>query len=93
MSNTICLMQHPAICEFPSQAFYEGKLKTDASVVRRHSGLHLGGFWPRGEDCPMVFCQVEGEEESGHIGSRQSAKVDSQSKFNPTEATKIVSKP
>ena len=67
-------------------------LKTDSSVLRRRSGLRLGGFWPRGEDCPMVFCQVEGEEESGHIGSRQSAKVDSQSKFNPTEAGKIVSK-
>ena len=39
----------------------------------------------------MVFCQVEGEEGSGHIGSRESAKVDSQSKFNQTEAGKIVS--
>ena len=40
----------------------------------------------------MVFCQVEGEEESGHIGGRVSAKVDSQSKFNQKEAEKIVSK-
>ena len=84
-------MQHPAICEFPSRVFYKGKLKTDASVIRRRSGLRLGGFWPQGEDYPMVFCQVEGEEGSGHIGSRESAKVDSQSKFNQTEAGKIVS--
>ena len=84
-------LQHKAICEFPSKAFYGGKLKTDQSVERRHSGLSLGGFWLRGEELPIVFCQVEGEEETGHIGSRGNSKVNSQSKFNTTEAKKIVS--
>ena len=55
-------------------------------------------IWPtsgpgiyRGEEWPIVFCQVEGEEETGHIGSTGSSKVDSKSKFNMTEAKKIVS--
>ena len=39
----------------------------------------------------MVFCQVVGEEEDGHIGLKGRAKVDSQSKFNKREAEKIVS--
>ena len=85
-------LQHPAICEFPSRAFYEGKLKTDKSVERRHSGLHLNSFWPRGEQKPMVFCQVEGEEDSGYLGLKGRTKVESQSKFNQKEAKKIVSK-
>ena len=84
--------QHPEICDFPSRAFYEGKLQTDPSVMRRRSGFNLAGFWPQGEGCPIVFCQVEGEEETGYIGSKGNNKVDSQSKFNTTEAKKIVSK-
>ena len=84
-------LQHRAICEFPSKVFYDRQLKTDESVDRRRSGLDLAGFWPRGEQLPIVFCQVEGEENTGHIGSRGNSKVDSQSKFNQREATKIVS--
>ena len=83
----LLFLQHPAICEFPSKAFYNGRLKTDPSVMRRQSGLNLTHFWPK-RDSPIVFCQVEGEEETGHIGSRGSS---SQSKFNMTEAKKIVS--
>ena len=86
-------LQHPAICKFSSTEFYGNRLITDESISRRHSGLNLKHFWPRGEEWPIVFCQVEGEEESGHTGSKRSAKVDSQSKYNPTEAEKIVSKP
>lgn len=82
-------MQHEAICEFPSKEFYEGRLQTDVSVMRRGDVLKLNTFWPQGERCPMVFCQVAGEEDGGHIGR---SKVDSQSKFNKTEAEKIVSK-
>ena len=85
-------LQHPAICEFPSRIFYEGRLKTDKSVERRYSGLHLNSFWPRGEEKPMVFCQVEGEENSGYLGPKGRTKVESQSKFNQKEAKKIVSK-
>lgn len=40
----------------------------------------------------MVFCQVEGEEDSGHIGSGGGgANVEPTSKFNRREARKIVS--
>ena len=82
-------MQHPAICDFPSHEFYEGKLKTDSSVKRRGDVLNLKRFWPQGERYPMVFCQVVGEEDDGYSGR---PKVDTQSKFNKTEAEKIVSK-
>ena len=86
-------LQHSAICEFPSKVFYNGRLKTDSLVGRRRCDLDLAHFWPRyrGEEWPIVFCQVEGEEETGHIGSRGNSKVDSKSKFNMTEAKKIVS--
>ena len=92
--TAITLLQHPAICEFPSKEFYEGNLETDSSVKRRHVPWNLANFWPRyrGKEWPIVFCQVEGKEENGHIGSRGNSKVDSQSKFNVTEAKKIVSK-
>ena len=86
------ILQHTEICKFPSNEFYENHLITDESISRRRSGLNLTHFWPRGEEWPIVFCQVVGEEESGHTGSKGSAKVDSQSKYNPTEAEKIVSK-
>ena len=71
--------------------FYEKCLKTDGSVSRRRSGLNLGHFWPRqsGEEQPIVFCQVEGDEESGHFGN---TKVDPHSIYNLREAEKIVSK-
>ena len=84
-------MQHQAICKFPSKEFYDERLKTDICVKRRGDVLKLGRFWPQGESCPMVFCQVVGEEDDGHVGLKGRAKVDSQSKFNKREAEKIVS--
>ena len=90
--TAIILLQHPAICDFPSKQFYDNQLKTDSSVTRRRVAWNLANFWPRGKEWPIVFCQVEGVEETGHIGSRGNSKVDSQSKFNVTEAKKIVSK-
>ena len=64
---------------------------TDPSIDGRSSGLNLAHFWPRykGKEWPIVFCQVEGKERTG---SRGNTKVDSQSKFNETEARKIVCK-
>ena len=89
----VCIfyLQHPALCDFPSQVFYDRQLKTDESVEGRFTGLDLEDFWPQGERLPMVFCQMEGEEDSGHVGSGGGANVESKSKFNKDEAKKIVS--
>ena len=43
--------------------FYEGKLVADPSVSQQFCKLE--GFWPRGPDCPIVFCDVEGKEDRG----------------------------
>ncbi|CAI8034546.1 Uncharacterized ATP-dependent helicase MJ0104 [Geodia barretti] len=62
------------------------RLKTDPSVMRRQSGLNLTHFWPK-HDSPIVFCQVEERKRLDTLGQEESS---SQSKFNMTEAKKIV---
>ena len=87
------VLQHEAICEFPSQQFYEGDLVADESLKRRIvPGESMDRFWPRGKDCPIVFCNVIGEEqESKDYKKVDGARVDSHSKHNLTEAEKAVS--
>ena len=58
---------------------------TDPSVSQRFCSLE--GFWPSGPDCPIVFCNVEGNEEDGSSHE----KVHQDSKSNIKEAEKIVS--
>ncbi|KAJ7378386.1 helicase [Desmophyllum pertusum] len=70
------------ICKFPSNYFYEGKLKTDTSVPTRDPRLQ--SFWPT--NVPMAFCHVEGEEESSAIKTAQSNE---QSKANEKEVRKV----
>ena len=91
LSDTFVPIQHPALCRFPSEAFYEGRLKTDASVRTRPTTA-LGGFWPQGEQRPMVFCDMAGREEQVHTGMKGTTKVGMESKYNTEEAKKIVSK-
>lgn len=46
----------------------------------------LEGFWPRGPQCPIAFCDIVGKEEraiSHHTAHQKS-------KCNRTEANKIV---
>ena len=43
----------------------------------------LEGFWPRGPQCPIVFCDIVGKEEKA-ISHQQ------ESKCNRIEANKIV---
>ena len=47
----------------------------------------LEKFWPNGPNCPIAFCDVEGEEEDGSSHE----KVHQDSKSNKREAEKIVS--
>ena len=83
-------MQHEAICDFPSKHFYDGRLKTALSVKTRGRGIV--NLWPaqqlRGKDWPVVFCHVEGKEESTIFKSAQSNE---QSKSNMEEVMKAVS--
>ena len=65
--------QHEAICEFPSNHFYEGELETAESVKMRSSpGENLDGFWPGPQKsrCPIVFCNVIGKEDDHKTGSK-----------------------
>ncbi|XP_054029482.1 helicase with zinc finger domain 2 [Dryobates pubescens] len=58
---------HKNICEFPSQQFYEGKLKTWSQLHRRpsifcHRTNHC---------CPVIFGHVEGREQSLIISTEE----------------------
>ncbi|XP_067043097.1 3'-5' exoribonuclease HELZ2-like isoform X4 [Acropora muricata] len=80
---------HEGICEFPSHAFYDGKLQT-AEVVKLRERSPIP-FWPamiiQGKDIPIVFCHVEGQEESTRIASAESNE---ESKWNQKEVLKTV---
>jgi len=81
--------QHDGICEFPSRQFYDGKLQT-ANVVKSR-GPSPVSFWPalvrRNRNLPIVFCHVEGQEESVAITTSESNE---DSKRNMKEVRKVV---
>ena len=83
-------LQHEAICDFPSRHFYDGKLETDNSVKSRARGPV--DWWPAHKlqtgDRPVVFCHVEGKEESTFFKTATSSE---QSKSNAKEVDKAVS--
>ena len=58
----IFAIQHKSICAFPSKEFYDGKLKTDDSVLNRPDYKLLESFWPKGNGYPIMFVDVEGQE-------------------------------
>jgi len=88
MNLNTSLLQHKALCEFPSLEFYDGKLKTDYSVPTWNARLH--DFWPKGGKKPFVFCDVTGREAETHTGQKGTARVGLESKYNKEEAKKIV---
>ena len=88
--------QHEAICEFPSNHFYESELETAESVKKRSTpGTNLECFWPgpHKSRCPIVFCNVIGKEGDHKTGSKAAGgkKIGIDSKCNETEALKVVS--
>ena len=85
------LMQHLAICRFPSREFYNEKLKTDSEVAKKREKevTSLKEFWPQ-KGIPLVFCDIIGSE-GVHIGQKGKARVGIESKYNEKEARKIVS--
>ncbi|XP_063152940.1 3'-5' exoribonuclease HELZ2 [Candoia aspera] len=60
MLNTQYRM-HRAICTFPSKAFYNDRLKTSPSLIRRSSMLY---HHSESACCPIIFGHVEGRERS-----------------------------
>ena len=83
------LFQNKMICRFPSNQFYDGKLNTILTHWWRADGEIPNEIWPNAK-APMVFCNVEGLEETQPI-----ATVDGneQSKWNQKDAAKAVSFP
>ena len=88
------MLQHPDICEFPSQHFYDSKLVTPPSVIDRDREKKLGrrliNFWPSHNDTdyvPLVFCNVVGEEEELVVTTEEGNQ---RSKSNLNERDKVV---
>ena len=76
------VIQHPSICEFPSSQFYKGKLVAAKEVWERR--------WPPSDIGTQrcAFIHVEGIEDVSGIDAKGSYE---ESKFNETEADKVVS--
>ena len=83
-------IQHDAICAFPSEEFYRGRLNTDQSVLNRPDNENLDSFWPQGNATPIMFVNVVGDEGFSNEGS--SYKVGIDSKFNIKDAKLAVRK-
>lgn len=85
------LHQHPSIRQFPSEHFYQKKLKDAADVTfpDRLAKGRVEGLWPAGPDVRLVFCHVVGQEESPHDCT--GAEGREESKFNEQEVKKTVS--
>lgn len=81
-------MQHPRICEFPSNQFYESKLETAPDHECR--GIKLLPIWrkPYGIPIPMIFCHIEGAEKSLAVST---AEGNENSKSNDAERDEAVS--
>ncbi|XP_033113852.1 helicase with zinc finger domain 2-like isoform X2 [Anneissia japonica] len=62
---------HSSICDFPSQQFYDEKLKTDISVSKRKPDTLN---WPTrdgNKEYHTLFCHVEGKEESQTVKTEE----------------------
>ncbi|NWH59870.1 HELZ2 Helicase, partial [Geococcyx californianus] len=74
---------HKAICEFPSQEFYEMRLKTCPQLLREPSVFHHKD----NSCCPIIFGHVEGKEQSLMISTEEGNE---NSKANPEEVEQAV---
>ncbi|NWS70963.1 HELZ2 Helicase, partial [Crotophaga sulcirostris] len=74
---------HKAICEFPSQQFYDMRLKTCPQLLRKPSVFHHKD----NGCCPIIFGHVEGKEQSLMISTEEGNE---NSKANPEEVEQAV---
>ena len=80
-------MQHYWIQEFPSQQFYGGKLRCGNGAVQTDASLPAKNFWPAGSRKPIVFCHIEGIEETQYITTDTAG---TNSHFNMDEVKHVV---
>ncbi|NXQ18152.1 HELZ2 Helicase, partial [Peucedramus taeniatus] len=74
---------HKSICEFPSQEFYERRLRTCPQPARKPSVLHHRD----NNCCPIIFGHVEGKEHSLMISTEEGNE---NSKANLEEVAQAV---
>ncbi|RMB95770.1 hypothetical protein DUI87_27883 [Hirundo rustica rustica] len=74
---------HKSICEFPSQEFYERRLKTCSQLTQKPSVLHHRD----NNCCPIIFGHVEGKEHSLMISTEEGNE---NSKANLEEVAQVV---
>ncbi|XP_009491426.2 3'-5' exoribonuclease HELZ2 [Pelecanus crispus] len=74
---------HKGICKFPSQEFYEGRLKTCPRLAHKASVF----YHKDNGCCPIIFGHVEGKEESLMISTEEGNE---NSKANAEEAEQAV---
>ena len=82
--NSLHFFQNPKICEFPSQQFYEGKLRTGPEgrwIVDEPLKI-----W-RDPRIPLLFCHIEGEEETQAVDTEEGNQ---QSRRNRAEVDHVV---
>ena len=82
-------MQHPTICEFPSNQFYDGKLVAAKEVMKRSWPRKLPcNVWKKQDSQRCAFIHIEGIEDTSGIDADGSY---TESKYNKKEAEKVVS--
>ncbi|NXN88799.1 HELZ2 Helicase, partial [Bombycilla garrulus] len=74
---------HKSICEFPSQEFYDRRLKTCPQLARKPSVL----YHRDNNCCPVIFGHVEGKEHSLMISTEEGNE---NSKANLEEVAHVV---
>lgn len=83
-SKVYKIFQHPGLCEFPSNKFYEGKLRTaDSPKWMTKTPL---GLWTNPK-YPYVFCHTEGEEQYLAYTTEEGNEM---SRYNSKEIEQVV---
>ncbi|XP_060082174.1 helicase with zinc finger domain 2-like [Ylistrum balloti] len=79
---------NPKICEFPSEKFYGGKLKTaNSSYWKVDKPLRIWNNPSSNEHIPLAFCHIEGTEETLTVSTEEGNE---QSRKNKKEAEHVA---
>ena len=83
------ILQHENICKFPSDRFYNNKLRADDSVKKRPPVTALRNVWPAGPRWPILFCDVIEEEKEFFGFSEKRTEIDEITEIEIDEITKV----
>jgi len=85
------VLQHAAICDFPSKGFYDGRLRCakNCHQYQLEDSELPANVWPGGLGNPVVFCNVVGTETTQSVMTDDASE---HSKSNVVEAEHAVSK-